>query len=200
MEYYFSMPKITDLTIEQQAALYEESPIALSGGAGTGKSLVSLYRHINNIDVLNKTSMLCTYTKTLHYYLMKAANSLSRNAAKYVWTSSVVYTHRGNWMIDEIIIDEAQDLEFDHLREFQKYAKDISYGADFNQILYKFPYEDGLLDKEIKEKRKQTFQNLFPYNEEYRLEENFRNTKEIIEFTRSLMPDFNIKSDIEKKR
>ena len=38
MEYFFSLPKITDLTIEQQAVLYEELPIALSCGAGTGKS------------------------------------------------------------------------------------------------------------------------------------------------------------------
>jgi DNA helicase IV len=201
MEYYFSMPKITDLTMEQQAALYEESPIALSGGAGTGKSLVSLYRHINNIDVLNKTSMLCTYTKTLTYYLMKAANSLSENAGEYVYGSlSFLYKEKnGPKFFDEIIIDEAQDLNRYYLEGFKKHAKDISYGADVNQILYKFQYEKELDDKEIKEERRQTFQNLFPYNEEYRLEENFRNTKEIIEFTRSLMPDFNIKSDIEKR-
>ena len=50
MDYFFSLPKIIDLTIEQQAVLYEEEAISLSGGAGTGKSVVSIYRHLQNYE------------------------------------------------------------------------------------------------------------------------------------------------------
>jgi len=187
MEYFFSLPKITELTIEQQAVLYEENPIALSGGAGTGKSVVSLYKHINNIDALNKTSMIVTYTKTLHHYLLKTARILSSEAWKYIWTSHVIYTHSGNWKIDEIIIDEAQDLTFEHLQDMKRYAKYISYGADFNQKLYNTNLTKNNVD------------TLFPNNERYHLEENFRNTKEIIDFTKAVIPNFKINADIEKK-
>ena len=47
-EYYFNLPPITTLTIPQQAALDDPAQIALSGGPGTGKSVVSLWRHISN--------------------------------------------------------------------------------------------------------------------------------------------------------
>lgn len=40
MSYYFRLPPITQLTLSQQAALNETEQIALSGGPGTGKSVV----------------------------------------------------------------------------------------------------------------------------------------------------------------
>ena len=46
--YYFKLPLIIDLTIGQQTALDEPNPIAISGGPGTGKRVVSLFRHIRN--------------------------------------------------------------------------------------------------------------------------------------------------------
>lgn len=46
--YYFNLPREEDLTIGQQIALEEPNPIAISGGPGTGKSVVSLWRHIRN--------------------------------------------------------------------------------------------------------------------------------------------------------
>ena len=53
--YYFNLPQITQLTIPQQAALNETKQIALSGGPGTGKSVVSLWRHISNYQKGIKT-------------------------------------------------------------------------------------------------------------------------------------------------
>ena len=79
--YYFNLPLITNLTTEQQAALNETEQIALSGGPGTGKSVVSMWRHISNHSQGNR-SLLLTYTTTLKRYLFS-----------------------------EVIIDEAQDLE-----------------------------------------------------------------------------------------
>jgi predicted ribonuclease YlaK len=50
MSYFFELPLITDLTEDQQMALDELKSIAISGGAGTGKTVVSLWRHQINIQ------------------------------------------------------------------------------------------------------------------------------------------------------
>jgi DNA helicase IV len=178
--YFFQLPLITDLTEDQQMALDEINPIAISGSAGTGKTVVSLWRHIQNIDVLHKKSMITTYTKTLHSYLLNSTRSISNEAWKYIWTSHVIYTHRGNWRIDEIIIDEAQDLTFEHLEDMKDYANHISYGADFNQQLYK----GRVKENEIK--------NLFPQNIEYSLQQNFRNSYYILNFVKGVLPELHI--------
>lgn len=47
--YNFVLPPLNQLTVAQQGALVPAGAIALSGGPGTGKSVVSIYRHINKI-------------------------------------------------------------------------------------------------------------------------------------------------------
>ena len=42
-EYNFNLPPITQLSLDQQNALNEPNPIALSGGPGTGKTVVSIF-------------------------------------------------------------------------------------------------------------------------------------------------------------
>lgn len=64
MPYYFNLPALTELTLNQRSALNEQSAIALQGGPGTGKSVVSLYRHITNHQS-HRSSLLLTYTTTL---------------------------------------------------------------------------------------------------------------------------------------
>lgn len=62
-EYYFSLPTLPALTVSQQAALDESNQVAISGGPGTGKSVVSLWRHIRNYQSNPpKKSLLLTYT------------------------------------------------------------------------------------------------------------------------------------------
>ena len=84
-EYYFNLPPITALTIPQQAALDDPAQIALSGGPGTGKSVVSLWRHISNhMSNPAKKSLLLTYTTTLKEYLKACCRSQNEDAAKMV--------------------------------------------------------------------------------------------------------------------
>ena len=183
MEYFFSLPKITDLTIEQQAVLYEELPIALSGGAGTGKSVVSIYRHLQNYNKDN-SSILLTYTRTLEKYLFKSIKKINPEASKGVHSAKSYLFSRNKFdnNIYEIIIDEAQDLPYRDIEILKSFAKNVSYGADFNQQLY----ANTITRDEIK--------NLFPKNIKYHLEQNFRNTKEIINFTKAILPTFPINS------
>jgi len=175
MAYYFKLPQIVELTEDQQMALDEVNPIAISGGAGTGKTVVSLWRHSQNIRVLNKFSVLMTFTKTLGYYLAQNLNIEHKNVYNLK-----EFPFSNNWKADEIIIDEAQDLTFETLKDIQRYAGDISYGADFNQQLYK----ESTTETELK--------SLYFKNIEYNLQENFRNTYYILNFTKSIIPNFYI--------
>jgi len=185
MGYYFRLPMITDLTEDQQTALDEINPIAISGGAGTGKTVVSLYRHIQLMEDLGKYSVLVTYTKTLRFYLEMTVKSIE-NKQKYENTnilppSKQVFNLKnfpnGNWSVYEIIIDEAQDLNYNTHINIKNHAQQISYGADFNQQLY--------LGTIKKDKIKLLYSN----NIEYNLQQNFRNTYSILNFTKSILPN-----------
>ena len=105
MAYYFNLPIITDLTIPQQAVLNELNAIAVFGGPGTGKSVVALWRHIQNYDLERRKSLLLTYTKSLETYLSSSAKSQNQNSGgavnrTYWWTY-----HELSSQYDEIIID-----------------------------------------------------------------------------------------------
>lgn len=179
-EYYFSLPPEGDLTIDQRSALNEPNPIALSGGPGTGKSVVSLYRHLN----LNKNGTSCqllTYTTTLATYLKSCASNINNVAgnnikSSYRWMQNPSKFH-------EIIVDEAQDMPEDYYERLKKYTDRISYGADDAQILYP--------EKSTKQNRLSQIFN----NREYRLGRNFRSTKKIMLFAKQAFPNARIDSE-----
>ncbi|MCD8408533.1 hypothetical protein LNI98_11925 [Tenacibaculum dicentrarchi] len=176
MAYYFNLPIITQLTEDQQAAVDETESLALSGGPGTGKSVVCLWRHIRNYATNSKRSLLLTYTKTLEHYLKQSALSQdqesSNNIDRTFWWLSHNTTN-----YDEIIIDEGQDVSIDKYNRLKTFSEEISYGADDAQSLY----EEGCTPTELL--------NIFPDNEEFTLHKNFRNSKEILLFTRSIFPN-----------
>jgi DNA helicase IV len=174
MAYYFRLPTITQLTIAQQSALDETEPIALSGGPGTGKSVVSLYRHLTNHNN-GERSLLLTYTTTLKRYLAECCRLQNDEAANCVRTA-YAGKPRSFEKFTEIIIDEAQDLDceyFDSIGSFK-----VSYGADDAQILY--PEHSST---------KEDLENLYPNNVGYVLDKNFRSTYSIMKFAKVAFPD-----------
>ena len=176
MAYYFNLPIITRLTPNQQAAVDETESLALSGGPGTGKSVVSLWRHIRNYATESKRSLLLTYTKTLEHYLKQSALSQNKESSSNIDRTYNWLTHNTT-NFEEIIIDEAQDVSLDNYIKLKKYTNNISFGADDAQCLSEQGCEYGELYK------------LFPNNEEFKLYQNFRNSKEILLFTRSIFPN-----------
>jgi len=67
--YYFSIPTFEELNEIQQEAISDNNAIALSGGPGTGKSIVSLWRHLLNHSLESPIkSQLITHTKSLAFY------------------------------------------------------------------------------------------------------------------------------------
>ncbi|MBB2146830.1 DUF2075 domain-containing protein [Pedobacter sp. LMG 31464] len=176
MPYNFNLPIITDLTTAQQSALNDPGAISVSGGPGTGKSVVSLWRHIRNYNIGTKRSLLLTYTVTLAKYLSSAVADENLEASQNVKRTYYWIEHEQE-DFDEIIIDEAQDVEPLKYKSIINHAPIISYGADDQQII--FPEQ---CTKEIELER------MFPHNEPYLLDENFRNSLQIMRFVRSTLP------------
>ena len=185
--YYFRLPAITQLTIPQQAAVNEPMPIALSGGPGTGKSVVSLWRHIRNYQYEPiKRSLLLTYTTTLKMYLANCCKVIHNDSfpdagkisSQNVGTSLKNRSRIHNTRFAEVIIDEAQDLSGDY---YDGIVSPISYGADDSQILYP---DHCSHQTELNSK--------FPHNISYVLDQNFRSTQRIMQFSKQAFPDANI--------
>ena len=174
MAYYFRLPAITQLTLSQQAALNETDQIALSGAPGTGKSVVSLYRHIINHQN-GQNSLLLTYTTTLALYIKECCRLKDCNAAENVRTA-YAGCPKNYEKFSEVIIDEAQDLDSEYYTRIKRFK--VSYGADDAQILY--PDHCSLMSE---------LQDRYPNNVDYVLDKNFRSTYAIMNFARVAFPD-----------
>lgn len=187
MAYYFRLPTINQLTLPQQAAINETEPIALSGGPGTGKSVVSLYRHLANYkdnDKKDNKSLLLTYTTTLARYLSECCRLQSVNASNNVRSAYAGQPKSfEKKCFSEIIIDEAQDLDNEYYERISGFK--ISYGADDAQILY--PEHSS---------SKAQLEMRFPYNVEYVLDKNFRSTLAIMRFARVAFPNAYIPQNV----
>ncbi len=184
MPYYFNLPVITDLTLDQQRAVDETRPLALSGGPGTGKSVVSLWRHIRNHATGVRNSLLLTYTKTLEHYLKASASTQSENAGERISRFDKNSSQFAGY--EEIIIDEGQDINKSRFEFYFNYTSIISYGADERQSVF-------ISQEELNElfnwfNTDQRFQTNIPIT----LNRNFRNSKEILLFTRSVFPNYMI--------
>jgi len=117
-----------------------------------------------------------TYTTTLVAFLKAAARSVHPGTEDSIFKTLDWYYHHAA-LCDEMIIDEAQDLPAQIYRDLQHYAPIISYGADDQQSIYP---DKASTQTELKA--------LFPGNEPYDLDENFRNTYEIMRFVQAALP------------
>ncbi|WP_341222007.1 3'-5' exonuclease [Polaribacter atrinae] len=179
MGYNFTLPKFSELTGNQKLALEEVGAIALTGGPGTGKTVVSLWRHIRNHELEGINSLLLTYTKTLEFYLKQTAAKENQGASRNINRTQKWSFSKSKTEYDEIIIDEAQDVSIDLYQTIKRYAKEVSYGADDAQNVNNGCSTDALI-------------NLFQNNEEYELAQNFRNSREILQFTKAVFPNLSI--------
>lgn len=117
MAYYFKLPTYDDLNAKQRGAIRHIGAVGLTGGPGTGKSVVSVYRHINNYKN-ERRSLLLTYSRALHFFLAQSVISFSnleddkvekeKLKRAYYNVDKALSWHGENY--DEIIVDEAQDL------------------------------------------------------------------------------------------
>ena len=178
MPYRFVLPIITELTIPQQAVLNEVSAIAVKGGPGTGKSVVSLWRHIQNYDLARRKSLLLSYNVCLEHFLTHTAKTQNIECSNHI-SRTLWWLHNNRTdSYDEIIVDEAQDVELRHYTTLLNYVDNISFCADNNQQMY-----NGCTFEELQQ---------LLNNRVFELTTNFRSTKQLNTFVRSFFNELHI--------
>lgn len=182
MSYFFKLPSTTELNPKQQTAINCPEPIALKGGPGTGKSVVTLYRHIINCDKPNHGYLL-TYHVALCKYLQIAAskhknNNTTPHSKNIITTSAFINSIFSKDMQQEIIFDETQDL--DH--SFYEIFKDckVSYAIDGEQ-------STNIHHTYLEELQKK-LNDWYQHNRQIILDKNYRNTKQIMTLVKSIFP------------
>jgi superfamily I DNA/RNA helicase len=189
-DYYFSLPAIDDLNDFQKQAALDEKCITLSGGPGTGKSVVSLWRHILNHEKrIPVKSQLLTFTTTLALYLKKCCETKSPIGSQYVDSCN-------NWYInnrdnrEEIIVDEAQDMPLHFYKtQLPFYTRKISYGADDQQLIAGSAIRNDGTFNLLACSPESELRKLFSGNLLHRLARNYRSTLRIMLFVRELFKD-----------
>lgn len=195
-EYYFSLPNLQQLSDTQREAIDDENAIALSGGPGTGKSVVSLYRHITNHTKANKTeSQLLTYTTSLALYLKACCKTESELSSMHVDSSKHWKFHLASKK-DEIIHDEAQDLPIEFNEWLKKFSSKISYGADNQQLITAWARKaDGSYNLE-KCSPEEELRKIFASNSLHRLDTNYRNSRKILHFAKQIFTNASIPKEL----
>lgn len=195
-DYVFQLIQFEQLTTTQQAAVMDDNAIALSGGPGTGKSMVSLWRHIlNHRRETPVESQLLTFTTSLALYLKRCCESESPEAAGKVQSSTRWIGYETTFR-DEIIHDEAQDISIDKNNRLKDFSDKISYGADNQQLITAFARNiDGTYNTD-RCSPEGSLRTLFPNNSLHTLSVNHRNSKKIITLARKLFPNAAIPREI----
>ena len=185
------LPEVSELTDQQKEILDETGAVAIYGGAGTGKTVLSIWKHILNWEERYIKSYLITYTHSLTKYLFESIKTKSLKASQHIENKDR-FTNNPN--IEMLIIDEAQDIPIeDYINNNRKvtghktynslYEK-ISYGADNKQILY--PDHNS-----TQEELNDAYQN-----KEFFLKQNFRNSYEILNFVKNIFPTYGISKEM----
>jgi len=63
-DFRFRLPSINDLTDLQQVAFYEQRPVLVTGGPGSGKTVVTIFRFLRQITA-NQNAVFFTFNRTL---------------------------------------------------------------------------------------------------------------------------------------
>jgi superfamily I DNA/RNA helicase len=153
----------------------------IKGGAGSGKTLLALYRAQDvkiraEIDGELPSFIVIVFTKTLSSFIKSAIINLGIDIRQVL--------HFEKWdkdNIDYIIADECQDFTKEQVDEmFMAQQKSIMFYGDSHQQVY----EEGLTLEQIAE------QTSLPIKE---LERNYRLPKTIAEFVYHLGTDINLR-------
>lgn len=188
------LPTRNDLTRLQRLAIDDDNPIIVTGVPGSGKTVVAVYR----VARLKRNSMLFTYTRMLTVAIKGSVNENLKEASNkvasiYEWfwsrygvtlkdiinnetkIQNVLQTL--NIRFNELMFDEAQDLPISLYKAFNQCSKKISIGADDAQLVF----NNGCTESELT--------NLFKNHKIHELDQNHRNTFEIFDFARFIVPE-----------
>jgi len=193
MKFEFRLPKLTELSRGQRKAIDETNPILVTGVPGAGKTVASIYRLSNSLNLGNET-LLFTYNRMLRVAIKNSTEHLGIKEASIQSIHRFFINKTGKWLTnyehdavklneelkdiayDEFIFDEGQDQPIAIYDAFSKIGK-VSVGADDAQQLYDVSTtESKILD-------------ILPNLVEHELTENYRNSFEIFNFAKEFVPE-----------
>jgi superfamily I DNA/RNA helicase len=198
----FNLPTLAQLTPTQQIALMSNDPILVTGGPGSGKTVVSV-RRLLRLKQANQNVKLFTFNRTL----MSAIRGLARSEnfdssiveSFYDWyysnTSGIFandnaaeianrfrqFSNQNGGRFVELLLDESQDFEHRIIQGLSELAQKVSCGADRDQDIRNIYGNNA-------EEQIRAILNGFQTTHEHLLEQNFRNTREIFAFSRRFVP------------
>jgi len=172
------LPDLRSITREQIGIIDFPNNVGVYGDAGTGKTVVAMWRHIRNLEK-EKKSYLITFTHTLTYVFEKLFPFYEKSNIENFDQFWKDFQSGTLPPIDELIIDEAQDIAVEKHEEIAKYFN-VSYCASDQQEL---SYQGiGASEQELEE--------IYRPKQTRRLMENFRNSRDILEFVKNLFPGY----------
>jgi len=213
-DFRFDLPQENNLTRIQRFALDNSNSILVKGGPGSGKTVVTIFKFIEELQKENFNLRFFTYNRTLitsiKGLIRQRGDSLIDNFEgienrlnSLFETMHQWYGYTFNAILDnhnedeigsnfdlinpfsQIFLDESQDLKPAIIRNLHKIANKITCGADRAQnIRGNFI---GFADEEIKMILTETFDNF--YETPFTLDQNFRNTRRVFEFARAFVPN-----------
>ena len=198
----FNLPTLAQLTPTQQIALMSNDPILVTGGPGSGKTVVSV-RRLLRLKQGNQKVKLFTFNRTL----MSAIRGLARSEnfdssivdSFYDWyysnTNGIFandsatdisnrfrqYSTQNGGKFAELLLDESQDFEHKIIQGLNNLAQKVSCGADRDQDIRNIYGNNA-------EEQIRAILHGYQTTHEHLLEQNFRNTREIFAFSRKFVP------------
>ncbi|MCX2485704.1 3'-5' exonuclease [Pedobacter sp. MR2016-24] len=217
-EFKFNLPAITALNDDQQLAYDPRISMLITGGPGSGKTVVTIYRFLRAVQE-KKHLMLFTYNRALIYSI----KGTLRDRAEELFggfneeeVNKVVDEQLStfyNWHYQQIKYFDAEAKEEEVKKNFKSYAEE---NMRFDEILFdegqdlpRTVYQNAFILGEcisvgadraqnyrghyISEELEDTiFEGLKKQNtdtERQYLEANYRNTKEIFQFAKAFVPE-----------
>jgi superfamily I DNA/RNA helicase len=197
----FNLPTLAQLTPTQQIALMSNEPILVTGGPGSGKTVVSV-RRLLRLKQANQKVKLFTFNRTL----MSAIRGLARSEnfessivdSFYDWyysntngifakDNAVIISNRfrqyatqNGGKFAELLLDESQDFEHKIIQSLSELGERVSCGADRDQDIRQIYANNA-------EEQIGSILSAYQSTQEHLLEQNFRNTREIFAFARKFV-------------
>lgn len=126
-----------------------ESSFIVKGCAGSGKTVLALWRAKEIAESGNNDYLVIVFTKALKQFINDGINEIGVDESKvmYHWEWE---NRNGKPSADYIIVDEVQDFDTDELRSLQKAANEhfILFGDSAQQLYANIPNKGRLLSME----------------------------------------------------
>lgn len=218
-DFRFRLPSINDLTDAQQIAYYEHRPILVTGGPGSGKTVVSIFRYLRQIGD-NQNAVFFTFNRTLmsairgtirqradillpDLALEEVEEILSSNIGSiFEWYGAKFHAMLSQDSDDSISVNFATFIR--NIRGNRKYSELVldesqdlrpgiigSSGIMADRVTCGADRSQDLQGHYTGPADDMIFELLNEQNQTIRQEltQNFRNTKEIFEFARKFVPE-----------